>query len=467
MLSSFVVGFLWGVMMGPTFEHSILCWSVFRCLAFVALAMGLVAKMSPKMRRFSPDSKDIAAISLVGLFGIFWALAYSPRAVDSGLDVAQVVYARGCGDQITDLLIEADDHIYTARGHALEGDIVRATNSESAFKQRLITMVSPVAEIGGFCQFVAKVRTQSIALLARYPDDIRVWMSAFIFGEQQQLDRTIVRDFREIGLLHALVLSGGHLSLLMGVIQTTIRVPVHMAYIFRIVSMTFWTRTWLISRLLAFLSLGFFCFLVGMSQSIQRALLSIGVLLLVDTFGFPVKRSSQILSVLAVQAWVFPVNFLSLSMLLSWSGVLILKAFYRSTFRRSWIKILGQACVIQTVFMTMSLLFFGSVGVLSLPANLIALVGFGVVLPLDCIALFLQWVALDQCVIWINRLLLQSIRWLAFVQEDLPISRLIIPKYLGRDTAFGHLIIASFILCLYTLAVRRESASRRALASSP
>ena len=465
MLSSFVVGILWGVMLGPAFEHSILWTRVFMRLAFFAMVMGLVTKMSVRSRKRSPNLKDIIALCFAGLAGILWSFSHSPRAVDSTRRTALVVYARGCGDQAADLLVESEGRLFTARGQALEWDVVRSASGGSAFNQSLITLVSPVAEVGEFCRFVANVRTRSLALLARYPDDIRAWMSAFIFGEQQQLDRNVVRDFRDIGLLHALVLSGGHLSLLMGVIQTTLRAPVHVAYIFRIVSMTFWTRTWLVSRLLAFLSLGFFCFLVGMSQSIQRALLSIGVLLIVETAGFPVKRASQILSVLVIQAWIFPVNFLSLSMMLSWSGVLILKAFYRSTFRRSWLEILGQACLIQMIFMAMSLMFFGSVGVLSLPANLLALAGFGFILPIDCFALFLQWVALDEWVIWINRLLLQSIRWLAIVQEGLPISRLEIPKYLGRDTVVGHLVISSFIIVLYAVAVNREPASRKALGS--
>jgi hypothetical protein len=169
----------------------------------------------------------------------------------------------------------------------------------------------------------------------------------------------------------------------------------------------------------------------------------------------------------AVQACFFPANFLSLSMLLSWCGVLILKAFYRSTFRKSWFEILLQAFLIQLVFMGMSLLFFGSVGILTVPANLLAMGAFAVVLPLDCFALFLQLAALDQWVIWMNRIILKSISWLAMMQDHLPWSIVTIPKYLGRETIVGHVLIALFILGLYTVAVVAAPANRKALGSLP
>jgi hypothetical protein len=465
MLSSFVVGIIWGVMLGPVYEHSFALSRVLVNLAITAAIIGLFIKFNSRFFRASLHLRYVLEVSACCLSGFLWAFSYSPPMIGFKTESMEVTYATGCGDHNVDLIIHSNGRLYAARGQAIRGDIVRFDAQGSRLNRGLIIVERPAGEIGFICNIVAKARLFYLGLLSRYPHDVRVWMSAFIFGEQKYLERMLVHDFRGVGILHALVLSGGHLALLMAVTQSTIRLPIHLGFIARSVSMNWWMRVWIFSRILALVFLTFFCFLVGMAQSIQRAILSICLMVFFEIFGFPVKHSSTILSVLAAQAVIFPANFLSVSMLLSWSGVLILRAFYRSTFRKKWHQILLQAVMIQTVFTVMTLLFFGSVGILSVPINVLSLATFGVLLPLDCFGLLLQWTWLDHILIDVNRSVLECISWAAVLQDSLPVTKLTLPATWGRDTAIGRLMIFGFISGIYGLAITFEKPSRRALSS--
>jgi competence protein ComEC len=462
MLSSFIVGILWGVMLGPAFFYS-MWWTWW--MNSMAICLGLFAMILRCWSDFfwgGSRSWRLIAMGFVCSSGFLWSFAHSPPQIRSGTQSGNVVYARGCGDQITDLLVDAGDQLYAARGQALVGDIVRSEASGHGLKTGFVAIRAPMSEPETLCHLVALVRGKALAGMSRYPKDTRDWMSAFIFGDQRQLPKSLIRDFRDIGLLHVLVLSGGHLSWIMLMIHLTLRAPFQLAYIFRSIRMDLWVRVWIFSKFFALICLSLFCFLVGFTQSIQRAYLSVCVLFFCEATGFPVKRSSQILSVLAVQAVIFPANFLSLSMLLSWSGTLILRAFYRSTFRGGWGHAMIQAVVIQAIFMAVSLLFFGSAGILSVPVNLLAMIALSAVLPLDCFALLLNWSWLDRVVILVNRATIAIISKCAVIQAALPISRLTVPNELSRDSVLGHILIAAMLVGLYVLSVTNDPVSHRA-----
>jgi hypothetical protein len=223
-----------------------------------------------------------------------------------------------------------------------------------------------------------------------------------------------------------------------------------------------WLRVTSFSQPLTLLVLFIYCAATGFSQSMQRAALCFGVSMIPPMLGLSIPAQSRILLAIILQAIFFPTNFLSFSMLMSWCGVLLLTAFVESTFLKSYWAILIDAVLVQAAFFIFSLLFFGQVGILAIPANLIFQLIFSILLPFDLIALALPSMVSNDLMSAINRLVLGWIERLAVIQDALPLSVITVPQSMTVTHLGGRVLLPILLVGLFVMIGCRQKTDETA-----
>jgi hypothetical protein len=182
------------------------------------------------------------------------------------------------------------------------------------------------------------------------------------------------------------------------------------------------------------------------------------VAFLLPALGLAPSVKSRVLVTFFLQAIFFPVNILSMSMILSWSGSLLLMAFFESTYLKGWLWSLIQTLKIQILFFGMSLFFFGTVGVLSPLANLLGQFVFGALLPVDIVAIVSPFPWLDDVTILLNRAALSGVNWLAMAQRVLPVAFISVPADFTVDHVAGRCVVVVAMSLFFSLCgVRKKN----------
>jgi ComEC/Rec2-related protein len=466
MLSAFILGSLVAGAMGPWFSVMSVEWWGLYCAASLSSRICLAAVLIWLCVRVPSKFKMLAPL-IVSLCGFMMVLPFSPPQWIRGSVKVSVLYSASCGFDVTDLIVSDGWAIYAARGAAIETDEVLLKKRGAGPRSFGPSIEVPGSVGSGFiCSAQSLLRSVVLENIARFPEDVRLWMSAFVFGAESAEIRSLVESFRSLGLLHALVLSGGHLALVYGLSQLLIRLPFQLFYILKKIPAPRWVSIWVTSRIVALIPLFAFTLVAGFGQSMQRALMAIVVACVADLTGFPSRRKTLVKVIAGIQIVIFPANLLSLAMMLSWSGVLILKSFRQSTFRKSLGEVLSQAVLIQLVFTLSSLVFFGEMSLLTLPANLLALPVISVLLPIDLLAVFLEIDALDGFVIWSNRWFIEILTRLALAQDSLPLRVIEMPAWARENTAIHSAMILAMFVALYIGVGLNDPVNRKARASS-
>jgi hypothetical protein len=149
-------------------------------------------------------------------------------------------------------------------------------------------------------------------------------------------------------------------------------------------------------------------------------------------------------------------------MLMSWCGVLLLTAFVESTFLKSYWAILIDAVLVQAAFFIFSLLFFGQVGILAIPANLIFQLIFSILLPFDLIALALPSIVSNGLMSVINRLVLGWIERLAVIQDALPLPVITVPQSMTVTHPGGRVLLPILLVGLFVMIGCRQKTDETA-----
>lgn len=400
-----------------------------------------------KKRRFLPSGICAAA-------AFCWGVIHNPPSVASGERFGEVIWSNGCGIQDDDLLVKVDDRIYRAKGRALVGDFVGL----GVNRLKIFSMEngSQTQARSMWCQIGLKFRRKLQARIRKVEPGTAAWLRAFVLGEQFSVSPALLEAFRAVGLLHLLVLSGGHLSVVASMVRMTLRLPWHVFYVTGRLSALHWIKVTSVCQPLTWIVLLIYCAATGFSQSMQRALLCFGVGMIPSMIGYSQPVQSRILLAILLQAICFPVNFLSISMLMSWCGVLLLTAFVESAFLKSYPRILLDAILVQSVFFVFSLVFFGQVGLLAIPANLIFHLVFSVLLPFDLIALFMPGLLFDSALSAVNTKVLAWIEDLASFQSVLPLSKIIIPEKFTMTRFGGRVLVPVLMAGLFLLVGFRQ-----------
>lgn len=207
----------------------------------------------------------------------------------------------------------------------------------------------------------------------------RGWFEAVALGKKTLLDRGLVKLFRSTGLLHLLVISGFHVSLVAGTAQFFIRLPFQCAYVVGFLRAEAWRRLHVPLLILSSLFAVLFASYVGFSGACQRALLFFLLRRWWPVFmGGRSPLSEKVIWTAGIQSILFPTGFLSTGNILSWGAFLLVLplGFFAQKGFLTRLLILFKA-EIQLLFLTLALL--GKVSAVSVWANLILAPLFSIV----------------------------------------------------------------------------------------
>jgi hypothetical protein len=449
-----VLGFFAGVISGDLTGVESWIYHVIKITVPLGFSLIFITYLWLK-RRYLPSGFCAVAAFL-------WGLVHNPPPVPLGEQIGQIIWTSGCSLQDDDLLVEVNGWVYRAKGRgAVDTRVALHGKNLTPFvlddwRQPLLRSRST------WCQIGILIRSQLHARIKTLEPDVAGWLRAFVLGEQFSVAPVILEAFRAVGLLHLLVLSGGHLSVIATVVLFALRLPWHIFYMRGQLPALQWLRVTSFSQPLTLLVLFIYCAATGFSQSMQRAALCFGVSMIPPMLGLSMPAQSRILLAIILQAIFFPTNFLSFSMLMSWCGVLLLTAFVESTFLKSYWAILIDAVLVQAAFFIFSLLFFGQVGILAIPANLIFQLVFSILLPFDLIALALPSMVSNGLMSAINRLVLGWIERLAVIQDALPLPVITVPQSMTVTHPGGRVLLPILLAGLFVMIGCRQKTDETA-----
>lgn len=453
MLNAIAIGALWGAVMG---RYLILSPEAFKWLGLLIISSTALAVFCFGKSSASKNMRSVWIFPTFAALSALWSALHNPWPVAVFDRDLRVLWAIGCAESDHEILIHDDLRVYSARGSALEGDLVRLVSQDIRSRFFLVETTGYKGDLDGFCQIFAQIRAKNYESLNKFPVDIKHWLSGFALGKSSDVDKGLIRSFRDVGLLHVLVLSGGHLSVVAGLFLFCLRVPFLLLYLLRRLNVKTWIYIWNGTAFISVVLLFAYCAVVGFAQSVQRAFLNFVVCHVVSMLGLAQDTKTKIKLTFCLQAIVFPVNLLSMSLLLSWSGSLVLHAFHESTFLKSKAQAFLHVAKIQLFFLASTLIFFGEAGVLTPVANLLALPVFGILLPIDLAGLIFKVTWLNDFLVPLNRAAVQGVRLLSYYQSDLPVSHVRIPSFLTIESPEGRLMVVILMTVMFLLSGLRQ-----------
>ena len=205
-------------------------------------------------------------------------------------------------------------------------------------------------------------------------EPVSSWIASITLGKRKGMPRQLQDAFRLLGLFHILVISGLHITIIAVSGKKLIELALRSLYIVRVLTpMTWLVLTKLISLLSCLLILLYGC-LVGFSAPAQRA-----VLLFVTHQGFALWERDALLIekiklVLFLQMLLFPIGFLSDSLLLSWGAYLIVLHCFQEVKQAKAVG--GKLAALlrtQLIISVLILCFFKQLSLLAIPLNVLLL----------------------------------------------------------------------------------------------
>lgn len=448
-LLSLMVAFFTGVLCGPLVE--VPSWLFCAARISVPVCLGFVCLW------FYRSARGSNTIYVSWICALIWGLVHNPPSLmTSRQNFAEVILSSGCGLVDDDLIVRLGDHVYRARGRASRGDAVRIQSKRGM----IISVIPAGGEIQEappfFCRYGFVLRSAIERRIEKLPGAVRPWMRGFILGDQSAVDGKTWESFRSLGLLHMLVLSGSHVSIIGVFIVFFLRFPWWIFYVLGRLDVLTWIKVSTISNLCSAVLLLSYCVAAGLTQSLQRAFFCFIVAAIFPIFGIFRKKLSRVLTALCLQAFICPVNFLSVGLIMSWTGVLVLIAFTESNYLKPVWRMILESFLIQSVFFLVSLIFFGQIGVLALPANLIFHAVFSLILPFDVIALLLPAGVIDRWLVMLNAGCLSMIDWLWKFQKNLPVDEIFAPRLATFAKSDGRMAIILIVVGLCIVSWIRE-----------
>lgn len=155
-----------------------------------------------------------------------------------------------------------------------------ALGNDYSFKGELLT-IHHCVDTKGLSGAMLRFKERRLQHVERtYDADVALYIEALLFGESRLLDEATSFSFRVTGLLHLLVISGSHITLIVyGLDRLLQPLPLRRE-----------TKTFMV-----LLSVTSFCWLTGFSPPVARAVLVADVLLCARLFGWTVRDPLHLL----------------------------------------------------------------------------------------------------------------------------------------------------------------------------
>lgn len=444
-----VLGFLAGVVLGDVTSIPRFVFYSMRAIVVGLIPLLMWLYFCKKRRRVSSVIATCSAL--------IWGLVHNPSRDVSPYSTGKVISSSGCGIRNDEILVDVDNWIYQAQGPVLVGELVEFNGAQTLRSGRTGELFFQKRSPFLWCRVGFLIHSHFNYRIRQFPPDIASWLRAFVLGEQTKIPPEVLESFRALGLLHLLVLSGGHLSVVAALLNISLRLPWHIGYVLGRLSAVSWVKVTSISQVMTVLLVFVYCAAAGFSQSLQRALLCFVSQVLPPMLGVSQSAQGRILLAVVLQALFFPVNFLSVSLLMSWCGVLLLTCFLESSFLKSYFRVLIDAVLLQAVFFVFSLIFFGRVGLLAIPANMIFQFVFSVLLPLDIVVLTLPLYSIDRALAELNRMTLGWIKFFSDLQSHLTLPEIAIADSLTVNHLVGRALVAVLMIGLFVLIRWRQT----------
>lgn len=214
------------------------------------------------------------------------------------------------------------------------------------------------------------LRRRAVLYLDSFGPVSGAWFKALLLGISSNERGGLLDAFRATGLLHFIVVSGSHVTLMQRLFSAFFSVPlIALRALFPALSSIAMNGTRL-AAVFATIPVAAFCLVAGLDPPVQRAICSLIVMQLVAVAGLSMGPASMMASTFMIQAVFWPVGFASRSNMLSWiswSIVVLVRPFLRGT------PSIATACLRQSLLMVAMASFFGISCSAGIIANLVFL----------------------------------------------------------------------------------------------
>jgi competence protein ComEC len=267
------------------------------------------------------------------------------------------------------------------------------------------------------------------------PHDLSALLAGIVIGIKGSMPKETLRAFSDAGVIHVLAVSGLNVAVIYGVLQRVFDI----FYVHR-----------LFSFIVGSFAIIFYSFMAGLSPSVIRAAVMVGILMLGRVAG----RESDPLNSLCLAAVVLlllnPLNLYSISFQLSFSATLGIILFY-NTFQRLLSKLPGflrdsLAVVLSAQLMVwpFSAYYFHRVSLISFVSNLAVVPLVSLVLLLGFVAGLLGMLLLPVGVVVVKMAgaILLVVDRLTLFFSKLPGAALVVPEFPPAVFVFYFLSLA-------------------------
>jgi ComEC/Rec2-related protein len=398
MLAAWIFGFTIGVVLGRVPELGALgrfAWPDGSALCIVAL--GLLTMRS------------VNGASLVAwlVAGIVWAFSHSAPPPTRPVHGGEVVAYMSRFAERGPLIIQTASGAFAVEGTQTVGRV--AYTWPSASRSSWFGVAPAQAVVRGRALMPGAVRHVRAAIHARLsllPREERGLLAALLLGDKQGLAPPTRQAFLVTGLLHLLVVSGLHVSLVALALTLVIAWPAQLLYARRWLSPNAWRHTQAGLRVVGALGALSYAALVGMNAASHRSALAFALMQLSSVFCGHASLSTRLNVVLAVQMLVYPVGLFADAAAMSWFAYVVVIEASRPAV--GWWSRLRQVFWMQTRLVVGSGALFGTLPLLGLVANpllvplfplilacgLGATLGVAVPFQLGAIRTYVEWVGL-------------------------------------------------------------------------
>ena len=371
-------------------------WLSLPSLLFLALLAGILCYWVRRWRQV-----------ICFVFAFLWGINHNAPLLTTNLNEATAVRGNALQFLLSDRLVVAHGERYRVRSQtAMHGRVKTKARGEY-----FIFAKPPYLRAKGKRTFLTKTRAALRARLDAVAEPVRSWVLSIILGVSFSLPKNITSAFKMLGLLHILVISGLHITILANCCLRIVGFVSRLFYAVRLFTPVEYQFIHKVCTLAVVVVVILYGCLIGFSSPAQRAVLLFVVQYFCRSFSF----AQKVVCVFFLQMLLFPVGFFSDSMLLSWGAYFIVVHCYRKVAStKNFLGKVGRLLLHgQLVIVVLIVCFFRELCLLSIPLNVLLLP----VTPLLLLSAGMLLLPLPdlfvQVIVYVHSLFLQGLEWLA------------------------------------------------------
>lgn len=295
-------------------------------MVWILTCAGLLIIMT-HVSLFSSLPKRVIYLGIFSL-SMIWGAFHNWRDHPSG-DEYWTEVVRGSSSVGRYVVVRTKQGVTYARGNARRGDFGRLTcqsGSELFRWQSMcrfhVGLASHYVRSSTWIDLANKLEHGMKGRVQSFGQPYRGWLQAVLMGDWSNLDGDVARQFRGAGLIHLLVLSGFHFSLVFFVFELLLRMVFGPLYLGRLISAQIWISTPFMSYAGTVVLGLIFLLATGVSQPALRAFLVYSCARGLRGFVGAKRPELWIVMAATLQLWVAPIGFWQRSNLFSWLAYL-------------------------------------------------------------------------------------------------------------------------------------------------